>query len=146
MVSAHQVQGDLNATARDLKERGRALAEQRKQLEHGGLRLDDEQRAELESRLAQEAADLLESQRVYRAELEAARRRRGEEMVAYVEDVAREVAQREGLTLLLRTDGLVYAEDDAALARVDITDQVARALLEKINPTEIPEPPTEPSR
>jgi Skp family chaperone for outer membrane proteins len=80
----------------------------------------------------------------YRAELAEARERRGEELIARVEEVAREVARREGLALLLRRDGILYADDAAGIDRVDLTEQVARALLEKINPTEIPAAPDAP--
>ena len=58
------------------------------------------------------------------------------------------MARREGLTLLLRKQGGLYTEDGALYAgelgdaeRVDLTQQVARALLERINPTEIPSEP-----
>ena len=45
MVSAHQIKGDLGPRERDLKQRGRALAEMRRRLEHGGLELAQDQRA-----------------------------------------------------------------------------------------------------
>lgn len=144
MVSAHQIKGDLGSGERDLKSRGRALAELRRQLEHGDLDLDDAQREQIEARIAEEARELAELQRSYRADLAEARERRGQEMIARVEQVAREVAEREGLTLLLRKDGVLYAEDDFDVERIDITEQVARALLQKINPTEIPEDPDGP--
>jgi Skp family chaperone for outer membrane proteins len=148
MVSAHRIKGDLGGAEHDLKERGRALAEMRMQLEHGGLELDEEQRAQAEARITEETASLVEAQRQYRADLQAAQRRRGEELIAQVEEVAREVARREGLTLLLRKEGALYTEDGALYAgelgdaeRVDLTQQVARVLLERINPTEIPSEP-----
>lgn len=148
MVSAHRIKGDLGGTEHDLKERGRALAEMRMRLEHGGLELDEEQRARAEARITDETASLVEAQRQYRADLAAAQRRRGEELIAQVEELAREVARREGLTLLLRKQGGLYTEDGALYAgelgdaeRVDLTQQVARALLERINPTEIPSEP-----
>ena len=62
--------------------------------------------------------------------------------------MAREVAHREGLMLLLRKDGALYTEDGALYSGdgqdaqyIDLTEQVARALLERINPTEIPQKP-----
>ena len=111
----------------------------------------EKQRAQAEARIAEETADLVEAQRQYRVDLEAAQLRRGAELIAQVEEVAREVARREGLTLLLRREGALYTEDGAPYAGetgdiepVDLTLQVARALLERINPTEIPEAPPEP--
>jgi len=150
MASAHQIKGDLGASQRDLKKRGRALAELRMQVEHGPLELDEQQRQQAEARIAQETASLLEAQRQYRAELEAAQRQRGEELIAQVEEVAREVARREGLTLLLRKQGRLYSEDGTLYEgepgdaeKVDLTEQVARELLERINPAEIPGTPDE---
>jgi Skp family chaperone for outer membrane proteins len=139
MVAVHEIKAQLGSGDRDLKKRGRALAELRQRLEHGGVELDEEQRAQVEARIAEETALLHERQRAYRADLAAARERQGEELIARVEEVAREVARREGLALLLRREGLLYAASEEDIARVDITEQVARALLEKINPTEIPD-------
>jgi Skp family chaperone for outer membrane proteins len=144
MVAVHEIKAQLGSGERDLKRRGRALAELRQQLEHGGLDLDDARRAEIETRIAEETARLAELQRTYRSDLAAARERQGEVLIARVEEVAREVARREGIAVLLRKEGLLYAATDADVARVDITEQVARALLEKINPTEIPPAPAEP--
>jgi Skp family chaperone for outer membrane proteins len=141
MVSAHQIKADLGSEERDLKKRGRALAELRRQLEHGGAEIAEAQRAQLDAQIQEETQRLTELQRSYRADLATAQRRHGEEMIARVEAVAREVAEREGLALLLRRDAVLYAEEDFDFERIDITEQVARALLEKINPTEIePEP------
>jgi Skp family chaperone for outer membrane proteins len=144
MVSAHQIKGDLGSGGRDLKSRGRALAELRRELEHGDLELDATQRAQIEAQVAEETRRLAELQRTYRADLAAAQARHGEDMIARVEAVAREVAEREGLSLLLRREGILYAEEDFDLERIDITEQVARALLAKINPTEIPVAPDAP--
>ena len=148
MVSAHQIKGDLGASQRDLKKRGRALAELRMQVEHGRLELDDQQRKQAAAQIAAETDSLLEAQHQYRAKLEAAQRRRGEELIAQVEEVAREVARREGLRLLLRKEGGLYTEDGALYEgepgdaeTVDLTEQVARELLQRINPTEIPATP-----
>jgi hypothetical protein len=84
-------------------------------------------------------------------ELATAQQRRGDELIAMVEEVAREVARQEGVTLLLRKQGLLYTGDGALYTDevgeaewVDLTEQVARALLEKINPTEIPAPAAAP--
>ena len=140
MVAAHQLKGNVGAVEREIKARGRALAELRQQVEHGGAELDEEQRREITTRLAGETTRLMELQGRYRADLAAARERQGEAMIAQVEEMAREVARREGLTLLVRKDGILFTAEDANLAHRDITEQVARALLEKINPTEIPEP------
>jgi Skp family chaperone for outer membrane proteins len=151
MVSAHRIKGDLGGTLRELKKRGRELAEMRMQLEHGQLELDEDQRAQAEARITGETAKLVEAQRQYRIDLEAAQMRRGAELIAQVEDMARSVAQSEGLTLLLRKDGALYTEqgalfDGEAADAVDLTEQVARALLDRINPTEIPKIQTEPAR
>ena len=150
MVSAHQIKGDMGASQRELKQRGRALAELRMQVEHGQLELDEQQRQQAKARIAAETASLLEAQRLYRTDLEAAQRRRGEELLAQVEEVAREVAQRQGLTLLLRRqdglyteDGALYEGEPADAETVDLTEQVARDLLERINPPEIPRTPDE---
>lgn len=149
MVSALQLKEELGSAQRDLKERGRALAELRRQLEYGGLELDAEERAQIERRIAEEIARLVELQREYRSDLSAARERRGEEMIARVEEVAQEVATERGLTLLLRKDGVLYnaegteAESVAGVDAVDLTEPVIRALLEKINPTRIPDAPAE---
>lgn len=143
MVSAHQIRADVGSQERDLKNRGRALAELRRQFEHGGVEIGEEQRAQIEARIAEETRRLAELQRSYRADLAMAQERRGEEMIARVEEVAREVAEREGLTLLVRKDRVLYAEEDFDFERIDITEQVARTLLERINPTEIPQDPAE---
>ena len=140
MVAAHQLKGNVGAAEREIKERGRALAELRQQVEHGGVELDAEQRREITTTLAEETTRLMELQARYLADLAEARERQGEAMIAQVEEMAREVARREGLTLLVRKDGILFTAEDANLAHRDITEQVARALLEKINPTEIPEP------
>jgi Skp family chaperone for outer membrane proteins len=150
LVSAHRIKADLGGTGRELKQRGRALAEMRKQLDHGALELDPRHRAEAEARIAEETTRLTEAQREYRLELEAAQQLRGEELVAQVEEMARVVARKEGVTLLLLKQGRLYRADGtlqhgmiAEAERVDLTEQVARALLEKINPTEIPSAPIE---
>jgi Skp family chaperone for outer membrane proteins len=152
LVSAHRIKADLGGTGGELKKRGRALAEMRKQLEHGGLELDPRRRAAAEARIAEETTRLVEAQREYRLELEAAQQLRGEELVAQVEEIAREVARKEGVTLLLLKQGRLYRADgtlqEVAIPeaeRVDLTEKVARALLAKINPTEIPSATSESS-
>jgi Skp family chaperone for outer membrane proteins len=140
MVAALELKGDLGSVQRDLKKRGRALAELQQQLEHGNLELDAEQRAQLDARVAQETASLVRLQGQYRVDLAAARQRQGEEMIQRLEEVAREVARERGLTLLVKKDGVLYTNDEAGPAPLDITEQVIRALLQKINPTEIPPP------
>jgi Skp family chaperone for outer membrane proteins len=151
MVSAHRIKGDLGGTERELKKRGRALAQMRMELEHGTPLLDAAQREQARTQIDVEAASLAEAQRQYRMELATAQQRRGDELIAMVEEVAREVARQEGVTLLLRKQGLLYTGDGALYTDevgeaewVDLTEQVARALLEKINPTEIPAPAAAP--
>jgi Skp family chaperone for outer membrane proteins len=139
MVSALELKGELGSGQRELQRLGRSLAELRKQLAYGDLDLDAEQRRQIEARIADDAARLRELQQQHRTRLTAAQERHGEAMIARVEEVAREVAKREGLVLLLRNDGVLY-EADEGLERVDITEAVARALLDRINPTEIPTP------
>jgi Skp family chaperone for outer membrane proteins len=143
MVSALEIKKELGKTDRELKQRGRALAELRQQLEHGNAGSDAEKRA-LAARIDREGAELVQLESNYRLTLEAARKRTGEAMLARVEEVARHVAERRGLDLLVRKGDALYQRPDADLAQIDLTDEVARALLEKINPTEIPEP-AEPS-
>ena len=144
MVAALQLKGDVGAVQRDLKKRGRSLAELQQQVRHGALALSQEQREAIEQRIADETAQLTELQVRYRADLAAAQERQGNEMIARVEEVAREVARREGLALLVRSDDVLYAADDFDVARIDVTEQVIRSLLQRINPTEIPDPPADP--
>ena len=140
MVSALMLKGELASVQRDIKKRGRELAELRGRVEHGDLALDAEQRAQIGAQIEEETLRLTELQRRYRADLALAQERQGQEMIARIEEVARDVARREGLAILVRMDDLLYAEEGVDLGRIDITEQVARALLEKINPAEIPEP------
>ena len=91
-------------------------------------------------------ARLAELQRDYRADVAAAQERQRAVMVARVEEVALEVARAEGVTLLFRRDGALYRDDGSEAERVDVepldlTEPVIRALLDRINPTRIPEPP-----
>ena len=141
MVSALTLKGELASVQRDIKKRGRELAELRRRVEHGDVALDAEQRSQIGARIEEETLRLAELQRRYRADLALAQERQGQEMIARIEEVAREVAKREGLAIVVRVDDLLYAEEGVDLGRLDITEQVARALLEKINPAEIPEPP-----
>jgi Skp family chaperone for outer membrane proteins len=67
-------------------------------------------------------------------------------MIARVEEVAREIARREGLALLVRSKGVLYTAEEFDVATIDLTEKVARALLARINPTEIPAPPDESSQ
>ena len=145
MVAAVQLKKELASDERDLKTRGRELAELRQQLEHGGLDLDAELRAHLERRLAEETAGLVERQRLYREHLAAAQKRQGEEMIARVEEVAQQVASERGLLLILEREGVLYTPDGTRAEpsdaeRVDLTEPVIRALLDRINPTVIPKP------
>ena len=48
---------------------------------------------------------------------------------------------REGLALLFRKRDALYAADGVELPNLEITEQVIRALLDKINPEQIPEQP-----
>ena len=146
MVAALQLKGDVGSGQRDIKKRGRALADLLKQVRHGDHELSPEQREEIERRIEDETAQLTELQALYRADLSAAQQRQGEEMIEKVEDVAREVARQAGLAVLVRSDDVLYAANDADLARIDITEQVIRTLLDKINPTEIPDSSGNPER
>ncbi len=141
MVSGLTLKGELASVQRDIKKRGRELAELRRRVEHGDVALDAEQRSQIGARIEEETLRLSELQRRYRADLALAQERQGQEMIARIEEVAREVAKREGLAIVVRVDDLLYAEEGVDLGRLDITEQVARALLEKINPAEIPKPP-----
>ena len=144
MVAALQLKGELGATRSDIKKRGRALAELLKQVRHGDMGLSAEQREEIEQRIADETKQLTELQTQYRADLAAAQQQHGEAMIAKVEHVAREVAREQGLALLVRSDDALYTAEGADLGRIDITEQVIRTLLEKINPTQIPAPSEDP--
>jgi Skp family chaperone for outer membrane proteins len=143
MVSAHEIKAEMGGVDRDLKRRGRALAALRQRVEHGRPALDAEQRAEIDAQIAAETTALMELQRTYREDLAAARERHGAVMIARVEEVARAVARREGVSLLVRTEGIVYTDEATDLSTVDLTEQVSRALLARINPTEIPAPANE---
>ncbi len=146
MVAALQLKGDVGSEQAHIKKRSRALAKLLKQVRHGDHELSTEQREEIEQRIAEETAQLTELQARYRADLAAAQQRQAEKMVAKVEDVAREVARQQGLAFLVRSDDVLYAAKDADLARIDITEQVIRTLLDKISPTEIPDPPENPKQ
>ena len=143
LVSALEIKKELGRTERELKQRGRALAELRQQLEHGEAG-DAQQRRALAARIDQESASLVALEANYRLTLEAARKRTGEQMLARVEEVARQLAEERGLDLLVRKGDAVYARPGADLEAIDLTEDVARALLAKINPTEIPEPEERP--
>jgi Skp family chaperone for outer membrane proteins len=140
LVSAHQIKKELGATERELKQRGREIGELRQLLAHGDPG-GEPQRAELAQRIERESAELVDLERSYRVNLEAARKRAGEQMLARVEQVAREVAAQRGLDLLVRKGDQLYERPGADLAGIDLTEDVARALLAKINPTEIPKAP-----
>jgi Skp family chaperone for outer membrane proteins len=140
LVSAHEIKKELGNTEREIKQRGRELAELRQLLAHGDVGTD-RQRLALVKRVEQESASLVELETGYRLRLEAARKRAGERMIARVEEVARQVAEERGLDFLVRRSDLLYERADADFAGVDMTADVARALLAKINPTEIPQPP-----
>ena len=137
MVSAARLNTEFAGTRQDLKKRGRELAELRHQLEFGGTSLAAGDREALDARLASESIKLAELQRQYRTDLSAAQKREGELMIESVTAVAREVAQREGLALLIEKDATLYARADANPPR-DITELVIRALLDRINPTQVP--------
>ena len=137
MVSALELKSLVGPGQREIQQLGRSLAEQRKQLAYGDLELDASRRGEIEARIASETTRLRDLQERHRSELAAAQKRQGDAMIDRVEEVAREVAQRQGLRLLLRKEGVIYAADNSDLERLDITEDVIRALLERINPTEV---------
>jgi Skp family chaperone for outer membrane proteins len=145
MASAILVGKSMGGAQRDLKKRGRSLAELRQQLEHGGFELDALQRQEIETLIQAETARLTELQIEYRAELAATQLRLGGQMIERVESVAREIAVQNGFTLVFRKqDALFTAQDISAeefeSAAIDITDQVIQVLRDKMNPERIPEP------
>ena len=140
LVSAHEIKKELGGTERELKQRGRAIAELRQLLAHGDAG-PEPQRKELAQRIEKETAELVAMESNYRVNLEAARQRAGERMMARVEEVARQVAQERGLDLLVRRGDAIYERTGADFAGVDVTEDVARALLARINPTEIPPAP-----
>ena len=139
MVSSVQLNEQFKSVQWNLKKRGRELAHLRQQLGYEDAQISTDARAALEARLESKTAKLLELQRQYRADLAVAQERRAEEMIARVVAVATEVARREGLPLLIKKEAIVYADNDGIVRR-DITDQVIRALLERMNPTKIPAP------
>lgn len=139
MVSSVQLNEQFKPLQRDLKKRYRELAQLRQQLGYRGAQIGTDDRAALEARIEARTDKLVELQRQYRADLAVAQERRAEEMIARVVAVATEVARREGLTLLIKKEAIVYA-DDAGIVRRDITDQVIRALLERMNPAKVPAP------
>jgi Skp family chaperone for outer membrane proteins len=139
MVAALRVKESMGGAQRDLKKRGRKLAELRQQVEHGGFEIDALRRQQIEASIQQETIRLIELQNSYRVELAAAQQRLGQEMIEMVETVAREIAEREGLVLLFRRQDALYAAEGVDVASLDITEAVIRALLDKINPERIPE-------
>jgi Skp family chaperone for outer membrane proteins len=143
LVSAHQIRKELGDTEREIKKRGRTLAELRQLLAHGNAGTD-QQRVALTAQIARESTSLVELESRYREHLETARRRAGEQMIARVEEIARQVAEDRGLDLLVRKSDLLYARAGVDFDGIDLTEDVARALLAKINPTEIPEAPAQP--
>lgn len=145
MASAMLVRKSMGGAQRDLKKRGRSLAELRQQLEHGSFELNALQRREIETLIQAETARLTELQIEYRAELAATQLRLGEQMIERVESVAREIAVRNGFTLVFRKQDALYTAQDISAeefesAAFDITDQVIQVLLDKMNPERIPEP------
>ena len=145
MASAMLVRKSMGGAQRDLKKRGRSLAELRQQLEHGSFELNALQRREIETLIQAETARLTELQIEYRAELAATQLRLGEQMIERVESVAREIAVRNGFTLVFRKQDALYTAQDVSAeefesAAFDITDQVIQVLLDKMNPERIPEP------
>ena len=141
MVAALRVKESMGGTQRDLKKRGRRLAELKQQIEHGGIQMDALRRQQILLSIQQEAAQLADLQRNYRIQLAEAQQRLGQEMIERVEAVAREIAEREGLALLFRRQDALYTGKQADEVSLDITEQVIRTLLDKINPEQIPEPP-----
>lgn len=147
MASAMLVRKSMGGAQRDLKKRGRSLAELRQQLEHGGFELNALQRQEIETLIQVETARLAELQREYHAELAATQLRLGEQMIERVESVAREIAAQDGFTLVFRKQDALYTAPDIGVeefesAAFDITDQVIQILLDKMNPERIPETST----
>jgi Skp family chaperone for outer membrane proteins len=147
MASALLVRKSMGGAQNDLKKRGRSLAELRQRLEHGGFELDASQRREIETLIESETARLAELQSEYHAELAATQLRLGEEMIERVESVARDIAAREGFTLVFRKRDALYTAQDISAeeldsAATDITDEVIQVLLDKMNPERIPEPST----
>lgn len=145
MASAMLVRKSMGGAQRDLKKRGRSLAELRQQLEHGSFELNALQRREIETLIQAETARLTELQIEYRAELAATQLRLGEQMIERVESVAREIAVQNGFTLVFRKQDALYTAQDISAeefksAAFDITDQVIQVLLDKMNPERIPEP------
>jgi Skp family chaperone for outer membrane proteins len=137
MASAARLNAEFAGTRQNLKKRGRELAELRHQLEFGGTSLAADDHAELDARLAAKTVKLAELQNQYRTDLNAAQKREGEQMIETVTAVAIEVAEQEGLTLLLDEEAVLYSHTDRNPPR-DITELVIRALLDRINPTQIP--------
>jgi Skp family chaperone for outer membrane proteins len=145
MASAMLVRKSMGGAQRDLKKRGRSLAELRQQLEHGSFELNALQRQKIETLIQAETARLTELQIEYRAELAATQLRLGEQMIERVESVAREIAVENRFTLVFRKEDALYTAQDISAeefesAAFDITDQVIQVLLDKMNPERIPEP------
>lgn len=134
MASAVRLNAEFAATGNDIKSRGRDLAALHQRL---NADLPAEERREVESRIASETAELTALQSRYRRDLQAAQQREGEAMVERVRTIAREIARREGLTVLVEKDAVLYPDSSTAAYR-DITELVIRALLDQMNPTEIP--------
>lgn len=137
MASAARLNAEFAATRGNIMNRGRQLAELRQQLDLGSDDIDADVRSALEARYAADTAELMELQNRYRANLDAAQKREGDWLTEIVTRVAREVAEQEGLTLLLNQDAVLYQQVDAPAPR-DITDLVALALLDYTDPAQRP--------
>ncbi|MCW5633608.1 MAG: OmpH family outer membrane protein [Rubrivivax sp.] len=114
---------------------GRRRELRRRLIELGKLRdraqrAEGQERTELEERIWQESRSAAEAQSAYRRDLEAAQKRLGDELLAHVSEVAAEVARERGLTLLVKTEGVLWTRSPAVVP-IDITEDVARALLQR---------------
>ena len=108
MVSAILVRDGMGRSQTELKKRGRALADLRQRLEHGPIEVDPEQRAKIEALIAMETAKLAELQQTHHTRLAELQQKVGEELIQRVERVARDLAEKEGLELLLIQPGAEF--------------------------------------
>ena len=126
-VLSAQLDEQFRARRGTLRRQLRALGELRNRLEQA----DAEARPKLEEQLLKESQAMAKAQETYRRDLQAARSKRTQELLATVQVVAAEVAREKRLTLLVNRGAVLYSGEGNAAPLPDITEDVIRALVRK---------------